>query len=230
MKASDIMTRPVVTVAPDTPVQRIAALLLERRISAVPVTHEGSVVGIVSEGDLMQRPENATERGHSWWLETFTDSETLARDYAKTHGRRAIDVMTRPVISIGEETEIGEIARLLDARRIKRVPVVREGKLVGIVSRADLLRALVASWPAPMRAAEASDRDLHDEILRRARAEPWSDVLMLTVAVHSGEVDLSGVVPSEDQRHALRVLVESVPGVKSVHDRVTVLRHWAYAE
>ncbi len=114
MKARNIMTTDVVTVSPDTTVNQIASLLLKHRISAVPVTHDGSVVGIVSEGDLMHRPESDTERAQSWWLRVFTDSDTQARDYAKTHGRRAIDVMTRHVVSVTEETPVGDIASLLD--------------------------------------------------------------------------------------------------------------------
>jgi CBS domain-containing protein len=229
MKARDIMTTDVVTVAPETPVSRIASLLLERRISAVPVTSEGSVLGIVSEGDLMHRRESGTARARSWWLETFTDSETLARDYAKTHGRRALDVMTRHVISVTEDTDIGEIANLLETHRIKRVPVVREGKLVGIVSRADLLRAIISDRSASAPAGATDDRGLHDAILKRARAEPWADVVMLNIVVRGGDVELWGIIASEEQRNAMRVLTESVPGVRSVRDRLTVMPHWSYA-
>jgi CBS domain-containing protein len=230
MRASEVMTREVVTVAPDSPVREIASLLLQYRISAVPVTINRSVIGIVSEGDLMHRPENETERMRSWWLEAFTDSETLARDYVKTHGLRAIDVMTRHVISVGEEAEVGEIAQLLDSRRIKRVPVVREGRLVGIVSRADLLRALVAGWPPAGRGTAASDHALHEAIIAHARAQRWSDVPMLNVVVRGGDVELSGVVASEDHRRATRILVEGIPGVRSVRDNLAVVPHWAYAD
>jgi CBS domain-containing protein len=223
------MTTDVVTVSPDTTINQIASLLLKHRISAVSVTQDGSVLGIVSEGDLMHRPESDTERAQSWWFRVFTDSETQARDYAKAHGRRAIDVMTRHVVSVIEDTPVGDIASLLDSRRIKRVPVMRDGRLVGIVSRADLLRALVAgqleSIPGP-----TDDRGLHDAILRRAEAESWSEVVMLNVVVHGGHVELWGIVSSEAQRNALRVLAEGVPGVHAVQDHLTVLPHWAYAD
>ncbi len=230
MKARDIMTTDVVTVAPDTPVTRIASLLLQHRISAVPVTSERIVLGIVSEGDLMHRPENGTERARSWWLETFTDTETLARDFAKSHGRRAVDVMTRHIVSVTEDTDAGEIADLLDSRRIKRVPVVREGRLVGIVSRADLLRALIAGRSAPAPGRATDDRGLHDAILKRARAEPWADILMLNVVVRGGDVELWGIVSSEEQSNAMRVLAESVAGVRSVRDNLKVMPHWAYLD
>lgn len=230
MKARDIMTTDVVTVAPDTTVKEIASLLLQHRISAVPVTQGGKVLGIVSEGDLMHRPESATERARSWWLRAFTDSETLAQEYAKSHGRRAVDVMTRHVVAVAEETETAEIANLLDSHRIKRVPVVRGGKLVGIVSRADLLRALVAGQSASIRGNPTDDRGLHDAILKRVRAESWADVAMLNVVVRGGDVELWGIISSEDHRNAMRILVEGVPGVRAVRDNLSVMPHWAYAE
>ena len=230
MKARNIMTTDVVTVSPDTTINQIASILLKHRISAVPVTHDGGVVGIVSEGDLMHRPESDTERAQSWWLRVFTDSETQARDYAKTHGRRAIDVMTRHVVSVTEDTPVGDIASLLDSHRIKRVPVMREGALVGIVSRADLLRALVAGRLEPIPERAADDRGLHDAILRRAEAESWSDVVMLNVVVHEGDVELWGIVATEAQRDAMRILAEGVPGVRAVQDHLTVMPHWAYAD
>lgn len=230
MKARDIMTTAVVTVAPDTPVGRIASLLLQHRISAVPVTSEGNVLGIVSEGDLMHRPENGTERARSWWLEAFADAETLARDYARTHGRCAVDVMTRHIVSVTEETDAGEIANLLDSHGIKRVPVVREGRLVGIVSRADLLRALIASRTPSAPGKATDDRGIRDVILKQARAEPWADIVMLNVVVHGGDVELWGITSSEEQRNAMRVLAEGVPGVRSVRDNLRVMPHWAYVD
>lgn len=227
MKARNIMTIDVVTVAPDTPIDKTASLLLRHRISAVPVTHERAVLGIVSEGDLMRRAESGTERARSWWLAMFTDSETLAREYAKTHGRRAIDVMTRHVVSVTEDTDVADIANLLDSHRIKRVPVVREGKLVGIVSRADLLRALIDSRPKALLSTTMEDRDIHDAILKRARAQSWADVAMLNLVVHGGDVELWGLVESEEQRNAMRVLAEGVPGVHAVRDHLSVVPHWS---
>ena len=231
MRARDMMTTAVVTVAPDTPVAEIASLLLKHRISAVPVASEdGRVLGIVSEGDLLHRPENGTDLARSWWLQAFTDSETLAREYAKTHGRRAADVMSRHVVSVAEDADAGQIAALLDSRRIKRVPVVRNGRLVGIVSRADLLRSLIARRNGSGTEWLADDRAIHDAILRRARAEPWAEIVMLNVVVHDGDVELWGIVSSEEQRNAMRVLAEGVPGVGSVRDSLQVMPLWAYAD
>ncbi len=137
MTAKDIMARPVVSVGPDTSVQEIARLLLERRISAVPVVDDRSrVIGMASEGDLMRRPESRTERHASWWLELLEGTEERARTYLESHGLTARDVMTREVVTVAENTPLDKIATLLERNRIKRVPVLRGGKVVGIVSRA----------------------------------------------------------------------------------------------
>ncbi len=154
MRAMDVMTTNVITVSPDTSVQEVATLLSERGISGVPVVDaENRLVGIVSEGDLLHRVETGTDRRpdrrsgrrRSWWLDTVGSDEELARDYVKSHGRTAKDVMTSEVISVSETTELADIANLLETKRIKRVPVVRDGRLVGIVSRANLVRALAAA-------------------------------------------------------------------------------------
>jgi CBS domain-containing protein len=230
MQAREIMTTDVLTAGPETPVGQIASLLLQNRISAVPVVdYDRHVLGIVSEGDLMRRPETGTERPRSWWLNFITDAGTAARDYAKTHGKRAVDVMTRHVVSVTEDADVRDIASLLETHRIKRVPVVRDGKLVGIVSRADLLRALVAVPSTAAQASAPDDRTLHDAILTKVRAEPWSNAVMLNVVASGGEVELWGFVTSEEERAALRVLAETVPGVRVVHDKLNILPRTAYA-
>ena len=140
MLARDIMTRNVLVVTPSMTVEEIARLLVTNRVSAVPVVDDNkTILGIVSEGDLLRRPETGSGRRRSWWLELLSDTPTLASDYVKSHGRRARDVMTPRVISVTEDTELGDIADLLETRQIKRVPVARDGKLVGIVSRADII-------------------------------------------------------------------------------------------
>ena len=154
MRAMDVMTTNVITVSPDTSVQEVAKILSERSISGVPVVDaQNRLVGIVSEGDLLhrvemgtdRRPDRRTGRRRSWWLDTVGSDEELARAYVKSHGRTARDVMTSEVTSVSETTELADIANLLETKRIKRVPVVRDGKLVGIVSRANLVRALAAA-------------------------------------------------------------------------------------
>src|SRR5580692_8668968 len=163
MRAVDVMTTDVITVDPDTTVRALATLLAERGISGAPVVDSGGrLVGVISEGDLLHRAEIGTARRHrerrrSWWLDHF--AAELARDYVKSHGRTVKDIMTRDVVTVSEDTDLAEIATLLETKRIKRVPVTRDGKVVGIVSRANLVRALAAATTgAPMPAANADDR------------------------------------------------------------------------
>lgn len=217
MIAKDVMTRRVVTVTSETPVPEIARLLLDRRISAVPVVDaDERVLGIVSEGDLMRRPETGAARRRPWWLSLLAGDD--AADYIKAHGGRAADVMTREVVSVAEDTPLPEVASLLEDRRIKRVPVLRRGKLVGIVSRADLLRGL-ASAKLPSRAAKAeTDRALQTKLLKALGRESWAPVVNVTVT--DGVVHLWGLVDSEEQRRALHIAVEGVSGVRAVKDHL----------
>ncbi len=223
MKAKDIMTTKVVTVDPDTPVHAIASLLLEQHISAVPVIDEDRrILGIVSEGDLIPRAE--TERRQSWWLAAFSNADDLARQFVKTHGQRAKDVMTAEVVSVTEETPLAEIARLLEEHRIKRVPVTRDDRLVGIVSRADLLRGLAARGLQPMTVEAQDDRAIRDQLLRLLRHESWADTHLLTIVVDHGVIHLWGLVCSIEERQALLVAAESIPGVRGVEDHLRLWR------
>lgn len=221
MRAKDVMTTRVVTVTPDTPVPEIARLLLERRISAAPVVDAAErMVGIVSEGDLIRRPETGTERHRPWWLKFLAGAEELAEEYVKTHGVKASDVMTRRVVSVNEDAELGEIAQLLEERRIKRVPVVRDGKLVGIVSRADLLRGLAARKAPGEPGPSVDDRAVRERILRVLDKEGWAEPAYVNIVVTNGTAHLWGLVDSDEQRRALRIAVEGVPGVRAVADHL----------
>ena len=227
MRASDIMTTKVITVSPDRKVDEIARVLLEKGISAVPVVDgNDNVVGIVSEGDLWRRQENETERHRSSWLGMFTSSEDEAREYSKTHGRTAAQVMTDNIVSVSEDTTVGDIAQLLEKRRIKRVPVLRDGKLVGIVSRANLLHGLAASKSSGPAAPSVDDRQLRKNILAKLEHENWISHGALNVIVTSGNVELWGWVNSEDERKALLIAVETVDGVASVEDHLGMVAPW----
>lgn len=216
MRAQDVMTTKVVSVSPTATVEDIARLLIRHRISAVPVLDEdGMLVGIVSEGDLMRRPEARTSRRPSWWLTLVASRESLAADYVKQHGVRATDVMTPRVISVQEDTPVAEIATLLDRKRIKRVPVLRGTKLVGIVSRANLIQAL-ANGAMSSRAIIVDDRTIETYIRDAMRREPWTESTTISVAVSDGMVIYRGIVRAENQRRALRVLAENAPGVVGV--------------
>jgi CBS domain-containing protein len=223
MRAKDVMTSPVVTVTPDATVQEIAKLLIERGISAVPVIDQGGrVIGIVSEGDLMRRVEGAAERHRSWWLRLFSDATTDAAEYVKSHGRRAADVMTRDVVTVGEDTPLHEIAALLEQRRIKRVPVVRDGRVVGIVSRANLLHGLATrSTDTPVPSAD--DEAIRTRILTTLRDEVGGMTQFVNVVVNNGVVDLWGMAESAEVARAIQVAAENTPGVRDVRQRVTVV-------
>lgn len=219
MIARDVMTTRVVTVAPEMAVRDIARLLIERRISAVPVVDAGSrLVGIVSEGDLMLRPEVDVAPQRSWWLSLFGASEAeQAAQFTKRHGLQARDVMTKQVVTVSDETPLGDIARLLEERRIKRVPVVRDGALVGIVSRADLLRAL-ASAPTPR--PVASDQAIREALLGVLHRESWAPHVEVNVTVRDGVVHLWGLIDSDEQRRALTVAAQRTDGVRGVEDHL----------
>jgi len=222
MKAADVMVSAVISVRPNTRVEEVASILLANRISAVPVIDEqDELLGIVSEGDLMRRAEAGTERSRAWWLEYLTGKQVLAAEYVKSHSHKVTDVMTRAVITATPETPLGEIAVLLERNRIKRVPIVQNGKVVGIVSRANLLQALAGMPAKNAAAASAGDSQIRDEVLSRLNAQLWRPS-MLNVTVRDGTVDLWGFVTSDDEKKATRIAVESVPGVKTINDHLTI--------
>jgi len=220
MRAADIMSAPVISVGPDTSVKEIAALLFEKRISAVPVLEEGRLIGLVSEGDLLRRKEIGTDRaarGGSWWLRMFNVDPTPA-EYVKSHARRAQDVMTRDVVTVAPETPAAEIATLLESRSIKRVPVVRDGQLVGIVSRANLVQALAAMPPAALRVTPPADEAIRGRLLAELQRQSWWREMASNVIVTDGIVHYFGTIQSEDQRDAARVAAENISGVRGVED------------
>jgi len=223
MQARDVMTKDVVTVGPETTVGDIAALLVTHRIGAVPVVADDRrLLGIVSQTDLVHRSETGTEKRRKWWLEAFADPDAKAREYVKSHGQKAQDVMTRVVVSVSETASLAEVADTLDTHRVRQVPVVASGRLVGMVSRADMVRALAeVSITAP--AARPEGGALQKAIWDQIKTQPWLKTSYVNLAVKDGVVDLWGAVDSEDQRRALRVLVEGVPGVTKVEDNVTLM-------
>ena len=222
MKAADVMASAVISVRPNARVDEVASILLANRISAVPVIDEqDELIGIVSEGDLMRRSEAKTDRSRSWWLEYLTGKQVLAAEYVKSHSHKVTDVMTRTVITATPETPLREIATLLERNRIKRVPIVQSGKVLGIVSRANLLQALAGMPAKNAAAASAGDSQIRDEVLSRLNAQLWRPS-MLNVTVRDGAVDLWGFVTSDDEKKATRIAVESVPGVKTINDHLTI--------
>jgi CBS domain-containing protein len=219
VNASDIMTSPVITIGPDTQVRHIAGLLFKHRISAVPVLDEGKLVGIVSEADLLHRHELGTEdaiRSGSWWLQLFGADHSVA-DYVKSHASRARDIMTRTVISVAPDTPVAQIARLFEKHGVKRVPVLRGAKLVGIVSRSNLVQALAAKGRV-IGAGNTGDAAIHAQVCAELERQPWWRTLTSNVVVTDGVVHYFGTFDSEDQKAAARIAAENVPGVRGVQD------------
>src|ERR1700726_3019647 len=230
MRAMAVMTTNVITVSPDTSVQDVAKTLSERSISGVPVVDaQNRLVGIVSEGDLLhrvelgtdRRPDRRTGRRRSWWLDTVGSDEELARAYVKSHGRTAKDVMTSEVTSVSETTELADIANLLETKRIKRVPVVKDGQLVGIVSRANLVRALAAAGSQLTTDTAVDDRTIREKLLAELKGQEWVHTWAADIIVRDRIVHLwvSDDRPPEE-RQAMRVAAENIPGVQGVEEHL----------
>jgi CBS domain-containing protein len=222
MIAADVMAREIVTIGPDESVARAAALMTAYDVSALPViSTDRRLVGIISEADLLRREEIATATNPSW-VETITPATTLAAEFVKSHAKRVADLMSKNVISVGEATSLNDIAAILERNRIKRVPVVRGDQLVGIVSRSNLIQALASAAIIPEVTSDES-RSIREELLARLKEQSWTDFASHNVIVKDGEVHLWGLVRSEDERKALVVLAESVPGVTKVVDETIQL-------
>lgn len=223
MFAADVMTHDVVTVHTDATVKEIAEILLAKGISGVPVVDAaGALVGVVSEGDLLHRVETETERRRSWWLELLADREQMAQDFVKSHARKAGDVMTRQVVTVKPDTPLSDVSALLEKHKIKRVPVVDGGKVVGIVSRANLLKALVRFGEGAKGEAPVSDEALRASVLAQLEGNAWADASQVTVNVTNGNVELWGFVKSEAEKDAVRVAAETTPGVGTVSNNLVV--------
>jgi CBS domain-containing protein len=227
MHASDVMTTNVITVPPDAGVVEIARLLLTHRISAVPVVDaDQHVLGIVSEGDLMRRAEADTESRHSWWLELFLDAEDSAKNYIKTHGRKANDVMTRDVFGVTGDTPLDEIAGLLEKHHIKRVPVTSDGRLIGIVSRANLLHGLATKGAKSTGPASSDDQTIREKLLHDLTENVGLDTALFNVIVNAGVVQLWGLVNSGTEKKAAQLAAENIPGVKAVENNLGQVAPW----
>jgi CBS domain-containing protein len=223
LHAQDIMTRKVVTVRSDSTISEAAAQMVRHRISAVPVVDDGLLVGIISEGDLVHRAEIGTAgRSRSWWLTLFRDPSTMAKEYARSHSRHVADLMTRTVRSVEEKASVEQIAELMDRARIKRVPVTRGGAVVGIVSRADLVKAIAGAKPEDTD-AHPSDEGIRTRLLEEASAT------QIGVEVRDGFVSFWGTVNSEEERRASRILAENLAGVRGVEDHRLAIDFPAYA-
>jgi len=221
MQARDVMVAPVITVKSNSSVRDVANLFLKHKISGVPVVDDtGKLVGIVTEGDLLHRIENDTEMRRSSWLRIFTDQDDLAAEYAKSHSRKVADVMTTRVVFAAPEASLADIAMLMERHSIKRVPIVNKGQLVGIVSRANLIQALATAPPSLQ--IPLSDRAIRDKLLAHLRAQPWPHTAQLNATVKDGVVDVWGICHSDDEREAVRIAAENIPGVRAVKNNMSM--------
>ncbi len=220
MKAKDVMTSPVISIEPETPVLEAVRIMLQRRISGLPVIDkDGRLVGMVTEGDFLRRAETGTERRRPRWLEFFVGPGRLADEYTRSHARKVSEIMTSDPITVLEGTPLAEVVKVMEKRQIKRLPVVRGNEVVGIVSRANLVHAL-AGVMREVKPIGASDQAIRDRLVAELAKQPWAPVALIDVIVKDGVVDLWGSLTDERERQAIIVAAENVPGVKRVNDHL----------
>lgn len=223
MQVGDIMTVGAATVSPDTTIAQAAQLMLEHHVSGMPVVDaDGQLIGMVTERDLLRRSEIGTEQEHRHWMELVMSAGTLADEYVKAHGRKVADVMTRDVVTVAPDVSLGEVVEMMEHHGYRRLPVVRDGKVTGIVSRANFLRALVRrADPAPP--VTVDDLGIRNHIVDEISRRGWVPSSSIDVTVRDGVVELKGAVIDIRIKDALRVAAENTPGVKTVEDKVELV-------
>ena len=220
MKAQDVMTRDVITIDPDSTVLQAARLMLQHHVSGLPVVDgNGNLVGVLSEGDFLRRRETKTERRRSRWLEFLMGPGRIAAEYSHSHGGKVSEVMSTDVQSVEQDTALEDIVELMERKRIKRVPVLCGGQLVGIVTRSNLMHAMV-SLARMAQPASKDDAAIREKLLAEMQHEKWAPLATVDIVVHEGMVELWGVIVDERQRTALTVAAENIPGVKAVIDHL----------
>lgn len=221
MRVKDVMTRKIVSLLPQASVADAVELMVRSNVSGLPVIKEdGTLVGIVTEGDLLRRSEIGTQKPPARWYECFFHAGRMAEAYAHTHGRRIDEIMSSAVVSIDENSRLADAVALMEKHGVKRLPVVRDGRVVGIVSRADFVRALAVFIRQPYEEPPVSDARIKAAIEAELKAQPWAPVATIGVAVNNGVVELSGVITDEVQRNAIRIVAENVQGVRQVTDHL----------
>jgi len=220
MKAEDVMTRGVISIDPDATVLQAARLMLQHRISGLPVIDKnGNLVGVLSEGDFLRRRETKTERRRSRWLEFLMGPGKIASEYTHSHGSKVSEVMTTQVQTVDENASLEDIVELMEHHRIKRVPVLCGSEVVGIVTRSNLMHAMVSlARKAPPQAMD--DAAIREQLLAEMAKEKWAPAAMTNVVVHDGVVELWGMIVDDRQREALKVAAENIPGVTAVKDHL----------
>jgi CBS domain-containing protein len=220
MQAENVMTRQVISIDPDATVLQAARLMLQHRISGLPVIDKaGKLVGIISEGDFLRRRETRTEHRRSRWLEFLMGPGRMADEYSHSHGSKVSEVMSTEVQAVDDVTPLEDIVELMERYRIKRVPVVCGGQVVGIITRSNLMHAMVSLARAAQSPAE-DDAAIRERLLDELKKEQWAPAATTNVVVHDGVVELWGVIIDERQRVAITVAAENIPGVKEVNDHM----------
>jgi len=218
MQVKDVMTPNVISVEANESVLKAARLMLQNRISGLPVLDKkGELVGIVTEGDFLRRGELGTQRRRPKWLEFIVGPGRLADEYVHTSGRKVDEIMTPDPCTVTESDALETVVELMEHHHIKRLPVMRGGRMVGIISRANLMHAL-ASLARDERASAGPDWSIRGQILAALGKQHWAP--NINVVVRNGVVELWGVITDERERQGLIVVAESVPGVKQVHDHL----------
>ena len=220
MNAGDVMTQNTVTIGPDDSIMHAIQLMLKRRISGLPVVDDtGALLGILTEGDLLRRAELGTQKRRPRWIEFLIGSGRLASEYVSACSRKVHEVMTTPVHTVMEDTPLTEVVKIMESKRVKRLPVVRDGHIVGILSRANLLRALF-SIARDAKPAHVSDASIRQGVLAELAKQSWAPVALIDVIVRNGVVHRWGTLTEERQRQGIRVAAENTPGVKRVEDHL----------
>jgi CBS domain-containing protein len=224
MKALDLMTRQLVTVRPETPLLNAVRLMLEHRVSGLPVVDgAGMLTGLLTEGDLLHRTETGTDAVQMGWLKALVWHGHMAERYVHTHGRRVQDVMTRDVLTVGEASSLDDVVRIMETRHVRRVPVVKGRRLVGMISRSDLIRALGAVLERVADDLEQDDGAIRESILAEMARQRWATSENIDVSVKDGMVEFQGTIFDDRMRDAMRVIAEAVPGVKGVRANLDVV-------
>jgi CBS domain-containing protein len=223
MKAKDVMTSTVISVEPDATILQAARQMLQHHISGLPVIDKsGKIVGILSEGDFLRRRETQTARKRSRWLEFLMGPGRLAAEYSHSHANKVAEAITTDVQTVTEDAPLEDIVELMERHRIKRVPVLRGDKVVGIVTRSNLMHAMVSLARAEPKPAK-DDSAIREKLVAEMEKESWAPAAMVNVIVRDGVVELWGVIIDERQRDALKVAAENIPGVKAVKDHMVWL-------
>jgi CBS-domain-containing membrane protein len=223
MIVADVMTPNCITVSPDATVEEAVNLMLSKHLSGLFVVDKaGDLAGVVTEGDLLRRDELGTQRSRPWWLRLLASPAQQALDFTHANGRHIRDVMTTDVLSLPKDAPLEDVVTMMEKHRIKRLPVTADGRVVGVVSRADLLRALIGR----VRNAEpvtTDDRAIRSAILAAMEAQPWAPATTLNVTVTEGVVDIWGTITNEQERRGIHVIVENTSGVKEIHDHLVYI-------